>query len=57
MSLDDLREAPVTGAVLNAATNRIMDAITALVAELRQEPPPGPHSDPKRPIPDREEAS
>jgi 1-acyl-sn-glycerol-3-phosphate acyltransferase len=40
VALDDLREVPVTGAVLDAATTRIMDAITALVAELRQQPPP-----------------
>ena len=49
--LDDLREAPVTGAVLDAATTRIMDAITDLVGELRQEPPPTRRFDPQRPAP------
>ncbi len=40
--LDDLRARPVDEAVLDEATERILDAITALVAELRQEtPPPG----------------
>ncbi len=38
--LDDLREAPLTAASLDEATNRIMDAVTVLVAELRQEQPP-----------------
>jgi 1-acyl-sn-glycerol-3-phosphate acyltransferase len=47
--LDDLREAPVNGAVLDAATTRIMDAITALVAEFRPEPPPAERFDPQRP--------
>jgi 1-acyl-sn-glycerol-3-phosphate acyltransferase len=55
--LDDLREAPVTAAVLDAATTRIMDAITALVAELRQEPPPAQRFDPQRPAPDRGDRS
>jgi 1-acyl-sn-glycerol-3-phosphate acyltransferase len=55
--LDDLREAPVTGAVLDSATTRIMDAITALVAELRQEPPPAQRFDPQRPAADREDGS
>jgi 1-acyl-sn-glycerol-3-phosphate acyltransferase len=40
VDLDDLRDQPVTAAALDAATDRIMDAITALVAELRQEQPP-----------------
>lgn len=40
--LDDLRALPMDQAVLAEATERILDAITALVAELRQEsPPPG----------------
>ena len=55
VSLDDLREMPVTGAVLTDATARIMAAITALVAELRPEPPPGQPFDPQRPAPDRED--
>ena len=44
--LDDLRDRPVTAATLDEATDRIMDAITALVAELRQEPPPAERFDP-----------
>ena len=40
VDLDDLREQPVSAATLAEATDRIMDAITGLVAELRQEPPP-----------------
>ncbi len=40
VDLDDLRDQPVSAATLAEATDRIMDAITALVAELRQEPPP-----------------
>ena len=45
--LNDLREGPVTGVVLDAATTRIMDAVTDLVAELRQEPPPAQRFDPR----------
>ena len=40
VNLDDLRGQPVTAETLDAATDRIMDAITALVAELRQQRPP-----------------
>ena len=40
VELDDLRDRPVTAETLAAATDRIMDAITALVAELRPQPPP-----------------
>jgi 1-acyl-sn-glycerol-3-phosphate acyltransferase len=40
VDLDDLREKPMSTETLAAATDRIMDAITALVAELRQQPPP-----------------
>ena len=46
--LDDLRATPVTPQVVAAATDRIMDAITALVAELRQEPAPPDRYDPRR---------
>lgn len=42
IDLDDLRGRPVDEVVLAEATERILDAITDLVAELRQEtPPPG----------------
>ena len=55
VDLDDLRGQPVTAATLEAATDRIMDAITGLVAELRQQRPPDvrfvppPTSAPDRP--------
>ena len=48
--LDDLRDEPVTAAVLAVAADRVMAAITALVAELRGEPPPPTRYDP-RPTP------
>jgi 1-acyl-sn-glycerol-3-phosphate acyltransferase len=38
--LEDLRTRPLDAATLEEATDRIIDAITALVAELRQQPPP-----------------
>lgn len=47
--MDDLRGQPVTPAVLAEASDRIMDAITALVADLRGEPPPASRVDPRRP--------
>ena len=37
----------VTGDVLRLATDRIMDAITALVSELRGEPAPDSRLDPR----------
>lgn len=45
--LSDLRSQPVTAATLDTATNRIMAAITALVAELRGETPPARPFDPR----------
>src|SRR5215217_3364073 len=47
VQLDDLRGQPVTSATLIEATNRIMDAITALVADLRGELPLGERYDPR----------
>jgi len=47
VDLDDLRSQPVTPAVLREATERIMAAITALVADLRGEEPPGERYDPR----------
>ncbi|MDY6055670.1 lysophospholipid acyltransferase family protein [Micrococcus sp.] len=38
--LDDLRGQPLTSTVLREGTDRMMDAITQLVAELRGEPAP-----------------
>ena len=46
VDLDDLREGPRTRTVLQEATDRIMDAITGLQAELRQEEPPAKRWDP-----------
>lgn len=47
VDLDDLRDQPLTPAVLREATNRIMDAITALLADIRQEQPPATRFDPR----------
>ena len=47
--LDDLRARPLDAATLEDATNRMMDGITALVAELRQQPPPAVRFVPPRP--------
>ena len=40
VDLSDLRGQPMTKTVLDTATERIMDALTQLVAELRNETPP-----------------
>lgn len=40
VELDDLRGGRLTDEVLDTATKRIMAAITALLAEIRDEPPP-----------------
>ena len=45
--LDDLRAEPVSAASLRAATERIMDAITELVAQLRDGDPPAVRFDPR----------
>jgi 1-acyl-sn-glycerol-3-phosphate acyltransferase len=47
VDLDDLRAQPVTPAMLRLATDRIMTAITALLAELRGEEPPPTRFDPR----------
>ena len=47
VDLDDLRGQPVTAAVLAEATDRIMDAITALVVDLRGDPAPAMRYDPR----------
>jgi len=46
VDLDDLRGGRLTAEVLQTATKRIMTAITAQLAEIRDEPPP---ADPSRP--------
>jgi 1-acyl-sn-glycerol-3-phosphate acyltransferase len=45
--LDDLHTKPVTAVTLDEATTRIMDAITVLVAELREAKPPAQRYDPR----------
>jgi 1-acyl-sn-glycerol-3-phosphate acyltransferase len=46
--LEDLRAEPISNDVINEATRRIMDALTALVAELRHEEPPAERFDPRK---------
>ncbi len=46
VDLSDLHGAPLTKATLDAATDRILDAITALLAELRGEEAPAERWDP-----------
>lgn len=48
VDLDDLRDRPLTPEVLRAATDRIMDALTAELAELRGEQPPAVRFDPRK---------
>lgn len=45
--LDDLRALPLTAAVLDEATTRMMDALVALVAELRDGKPPAERYNPR----------
>lgn len=45
VDLDDLRGQPLTSDVLEEATGRVIDAITALLAELRGEQPPAQRLD------------
>lgn len=49
VDLSDFRGAPLTRTTLEAATARILDAITAQVAELRAETPPATRWDPAAP--------
>jgi 1-acyl-sn-glycerol-3-phosphate acyltransferase len=46
--LDDLRALPVTAKVVNETTDRIMSAITDIVAGLRGEEPPAARFDPRK---------
>ena len=55
--LDDLHGQPRTSRNLMAATDRIMDAIESLVAELRQAVPPTQRYDPRKPDGGRAEAA
>lgn len=47
VDLDDLRDKPITPQVLREATERIMDAITALLADIRGEAAPAVRFDPR----------
>jgi 1-acyl-sn-glycerol-3-phosphate acyltransferase len=47
VDLSDLQGRPITNEVLQEATERIMVAITGLVAELRHETPPPERFDPR----------
>lgn len=47
LDLSDLYDRPLDGATLREATDRLMDAITALEAGLRGEQPPGERWDPR----------
>jgi 1-acyl-sn-glycerol-3-phosphate acyltransferase len=47
VDLDDLRDQPLTPEVLQEATNRIMDDITALLEEIRGEQAPAVRFDPR----------
>ena len=47
VDLSEFAGRPLTNDVLHQATDRIMDAITALVAELREEQPPAQRFDPR----------
>lgn len=47
VDLDDLRGKPLTPDVLREATDRIMDAVTALLADVRGEQPPAVRFDPR----------
>jgi 1-acyl-sn-glycerol-3-phosphate acyltransferase len=48
VDLDDLYDRPIEGATLREATDRISDAITALLAEIRREQPPAVRYDMRR---------
>jgi 1-acyl-sn-glycerol-3-phosphate acyltransferase len=48
VELSDLYDRPRTAEVVQETSKRIMDAITALVAEIRQETPPAERFDPKK---------
>ena len=46
--LDDLRERPRSAETINAASARIMEALTELVADIRGEEPPAERFDPRK---------
>ena len=45
VDLSDLRDKPLTEAVLHEATNRLMDTLTDMLVEIRGERPTGPRLD------------
>jgi 1-acyl-sn-glycerol-3-phosphate acyltransferase len=47
VDLDDLRDVPLTPAVLREASDRIMDSLTVLLADIRDETPPAVRFDPR----------
>jgi 1-acyl-sn-glycerol-3-phosphate acyltransferase len=47
VDLDDLRARPLTAETLREATDRIMDVVTALLADIREEKPPAVRFDPR----------
>lgn len=47
VALDDLRARPLTAETLREATTRIMDAVTVLLADIREEAPPAVRFDPR----------
>jgi 1-acyl-sn-glycerol-3-phosphate acyltransferase len=47
VDLDDLRSKPLSQEVLREATERIMNEVTALLADIRQETPPAVRFDPR----------
>jgi hypothetical protein len=49
VDLADLRDRPVTAEVLRTASDRILEAITAQLAQLRGELPPATRFDPALP--------
>ena len=48
--LDDLYDRPQDTATLREATERVMDAITALLAHIRGEEPPAVRYDMRKPL-------
>ena len=48
--LDDLYDRPQDTATLREATERVMDAITALLAQVRDEEPPAIRYDMRKPL-------
>lgn len=48
VDLDEFRDHPITPELLHAATERIMDTVTTLLEEIRQEKAPAVRYDPRR---------